>query len=207
MRITLQSFLDDQGKTIKAFSHVGMARHEPHANATWNRDHRRDSAFMTRISAVASTSAPTMMRSPPASTISMRPIKSGETELSGLGMSGTTVTGKIRADSSPPDELFAPNRRRQVNRRLALIPWRLATSAADTPGSRHSERICRLLSSDQTRRRRRLDPTISSLPSDMVIVPTKNLSGHDRPHYRTTSLSRIAPGGSRRRVTESLTSP
>src|SRR6202451_2209354 len=73
MRIALQRLLHDQRKPIESLAHVGAPRRKPHPNGRRDRDHRRDSALTTRASAAASTSAPTRIRSPAASTISMRP--------------------------------------------------------------------------------------------------------------------------------------
>ena len=60
-------------KSVETLAHVGMPRRKPHPNARRDRNHRRDSALTARANAAASTSAPTRIRSPAASTISMRP--------------------------------------------------------------------------------------------------------------------------------------
>jgi pimeloyl-ACP methyl ester carboxylesterase len=70
VRIALQRLLHDQRQPIEALAHVGTARRQPHPNPRGDRDHRRVNVLTTRASAVASTSTPTMIRSPPESTIS-----------------------------------------------------------------------------------------------------------------------------------------
>jgi hypothetical protein len=64
-----------------------------------------------------------MMRSPPASTISIRPIDSGvATGAAGGASAAVTVTGtSFTGSSSPPGARFA-SWRRHVNNRLALTP-------------------------------------------------------------------------------------
>ena len=71
MRIALQALLNLQRQTLHAAPHVRVARRNPDPNAVRNRDHRRDSAFKTRVNAADSTSDQTKIRSPSASTISI----------------------------------------------------------------------------------------------------------------------------------------
>src|SRR4029077_5687557 len=94
MRIAPQRLLDDQRQTVESFAHIGVAGHEPHARPTRDRNHRRVSTLMIRASAVASTSAPTRIRSPPTSTISIRPIEAGAVAVA-VGVASTTLTGTM----------------------------------------------------------------------------------------------------------------
>ena len=72
MRIALQRLLHDQRQPVEPLAHIGAAHGQPNPNARRDRDHRRVNVLTTRASAVASTSMPTMIRSPPESTISIR---------------------------------------------------------------------------------------------------------------------------------------
>ena len=93
VRVALQRLLHQNRKGAKSFSHIRMARRQPDPNPGRYRDHRRQSALMTRASAAASTSAPTVIRSPALSRISIRPISS-EPPSPGVGAgSFVTVTG------------------------------------------------------------------------------------------------------------------
>src|SRR5271156_2054218 len=91
MRIALQRLLHDQRQPIEALAHVGVACRQPHPNARGDRDHRRVNVLTTRASAVASTSTPTMIRSPLESTISIRPIGSGAAIEEALGASASAT--------------------------------------------------------------------------------------------------------------------
>src|SRR3984957_12075632 len=120
MRIALQRLLHDQRKPIEPLAHVGAPRRKPHPNGRRDRDHRRDSALTTRTSAAA----PTRIRSPAASTISMRPTSTRADASTGAAgaLSSETLTGKSSNSSAPPRAALLTFRRRQVNNRLALTP-------------------------------------------------------------------------------------
>jgi hypothetical protein len=152
---------------------------------------------MTRASAVVSTSAPTMIRSPAPRTISIRPTGSDVTAATLDTGSVVIVTGTSCGLSRLSAILAAPCCRRQVNRRLALTPWCRATSATEAPGSKLSAIIRRLRSIDQAcRRRRPCNPSASS-PSDICDSVHYHLSGHDHratpTHYRPSSASARRP--------------
>jgi hypothetical protein len=94
----------DQRKAIEPLAHVGAPSRKPHPNGRRDRDHRRDSALATRASAAVSTSAPTRIRSPAASTISMRPTSTRADASTGAAgaLSSETLTGKSSNGSTPP---------------------------------------------------------------------------------------------------------
>jgi hypothetical protein len=117
MGIALETLLNLQRQTLHAATHVSMPRRNPDPDAGRDWDHDRDNAFRTRVSAAVSTSAHTMIRSPPASTISIWPVEP-ELECS-TAVSGSIVTGKI-AVTSVAAEGSKPNCRRQVKSWFAL---------------------------------------------------------------------------------------
>src|SRR5476649_1746259 len=118
MGITIQVLLDQQGQALHALAHVRVPRGDPHSNPGRNRDHRRARTLTTRANAAASTSDPTITRSPPASTISIRPAGArGAGENPGAGFRPITAGMKV---SAPAVAVDAPNWRRQVNSMLAL---------------------------------------------------------------------------------------
>ena len=108
MRVVLQRLLHHQRKAIKSLAHVGVAGRQPHPDARRNRDNRRDSALTTRASDDASTSAPTTIRSPPMSTISIR--RAGLAAATGEVVlpASAIVTGKNSIGSCPPTALVLP---------------------------------------------------------------------------------------------------
>jgi hypothetical protein len=59
MRIVFQRLLHNQGQTVEAFAHVGMARREPDATSRRYRDHDR-SAF--KVAAISVAGAFAQMR-------------------------------------------------------------------------------------------------------------------------------------------------
>jgi hypothetical protein len=67
--------------------------------------------------------------------------------------SSATVTGNNFNGSNPPLAALLVSRRRQVNNRLALTPYRWATFDTDAPGAKLSATIRRFSSLDQKRRR------------------------------------------------------
>lgn len=146
----------------------------PNPGGNW--DHRRPSAFPIRASAAASTSAPTITRSPPASTISIRPgifdgAGNADAGSSEVILAGTNVTAVSLACASA-----AAISHRQVNSVLAFRSCRRATTEIDAPGANASATIRRFSSSDHERRRRPPSPpTASPLSSDANI--------NDRVHY------------------------
>ncbi len=60
MRVTTERLLHLQRQAIHAFSHVRAPHRQPHPDSSGNRYHRRPKTFTTRVSAAASTSAPTI---------------------------------------------------------------------------------------------------------------------------------------------------
>src|SRR5271166_2428505 len=78
MGIALQTLLNLKRQTLHAAPHVGMTSRNPDPDAARNRNHRRDSAFRTRVNAAVSMSAQTMIRSPSERTISIWPAASGQ---------------------------------------------------------------------------------------------------------------------------------
>src|SRR5450432_1686032 len=61
MGITLETLLNLKRQPLHAAPHVGMPSRNPDPDAARNRNHRRESAFTTRVSAAVSTSAQTMI--------------------------------------------------------------------------------------------------------------------------------------------------
>src|SRR6266852_8664862 len=177
MRITLQSLLDSQSQGLHAATHIRVAGRDPHPNDRGNRNHRRDRTLTTRANAAASTSAPTITRSPPASAISIRPAGvAGVGEVVGTGPGPITAGTKVAA-LAVPIEATAPNARRQVNSMLAFTSWRRATIDTDAPSSNVSATIRRFSSSDHNRRPRRSPPP--------AILPSPFGSDiRDRVHHR-----------------------
>ena len=92
---------------VEALAHVGVPRRQPHSNARRGRDHRRDSAWTTRASAAASTSAPTTIRSPPTSAISIRPARAN-----GMGPGGDVGPG-VGSSATFTGNSHQPTRRRE----------------------------------------------------------------------------------------------
>jgi hypothetical protein len=148
-----------------------------------------------------------MIRSPAPRTISIRP--TGSNAMAGMLDTGSVVivTGTSCGLSRLSAILAAPCCRRHVNKRLALMPWRRATSATEAPGSKLSAMICRLRSIDQSCRRRRppCNPSTSSTSAIRDSVHY-HLSGHDHratpTDYRPLSASarRPSPKGNDRAV-------
>src|SRR5665213_4455946 len=76
MRITLESFLNQQGQRIHSAAHVGVAGGNPHPYSRSYRDHRRRPSASTAIAAVraaASTAPVIRIRAPVANSISIVP--------------------------------------------------------------------------------------------------------------------------------------
>src|SRR5512146_798937 len=121
MRIAIQRLLHHQRKAVEPLAHIGVARRQPHSYARRDRDHRRDSALATRASDNASTSAPTMIRSPLLSTISIRPIEPGAVAIA-LGVASTTLTGTMFTGAPSLTPPTRRSRRRHVNSMLAFRP-------------------------------------------------------------------------------------
>lgn len=145
VRIAFQRLLNDQRQAVETFAHVGMAGRQPNSRSARQQRHRRDKALTTRASAAASTSAPTRIRSPPASTISMRPaVGDGADEID----TGTSCAASTLAAASVGRDCL-----RHVKSILALRPYRCATCATDAPGAKLSAMIFRFSSAGQDRRR------------------------------------------------------
>src|SRR5262249_46398219 len=118
VRIPLHRLLHQQRQAVHSSAHVGMPDRQPYAHPARNRDHRRDSTFITRANAVASTSAPTMIRSPPASTLSIRPVAAGASAATpgpDVIVAGTNATASPAASGRP-----VPICRRHVKSMLVL---------------------------------------------------------------------------------------
>jgi hypothetical protein len=96
MRVAPETLLHLQRQAVDAAAHIGDTTGEPDAHAGGKGDHRPSSAESTRASAAPSTSAPTTMRRPSPSSISMRPAKasdrtSGSGDASGVGSGATAA--------------------------------------------------------------------------------------------------------------------
>src|SRR6266849_10907237 len=182
VRIALQSLLGSQSEGVHAATHARVASRNPHPNARGNWDHRRDSTLTTRANAAASTSAPTITRSPPVSAISIRPAGVGGVgEVVGTGPGPITAGTKVSA-LAVSLEATAPNARRQVNSMLAFTSWRRATIDTEAPSSNVSATIRRFSSSDHNRRPRRSPPPAilpSPFGSDIRDRVHHRLRGHD----------------------------
>ena len=118
------------------------ARRQPHSNARRNRDHRRDSAWTTRESAAASTSAPTTIRSPPTSAISIRPARAngmgpGGDVGAGVG-SSATFTGKNSVALATPPRLAVASEQQVRVHPIALRHLRNGRARRQTLGDHPS---------------------------------------------------------------------
>ena len=119
--------------------------------------------------------------------------------------SSATVTGNSFNGSNPPVAASLACRRRQVNNRLALTPWRCATLDTDAPGAVLSATIRRFSSLDQKRRRRKPVGFVAlSAKSQFISIVSTIVDGHYIvplfAHYRSPRPS--VPGGPRRRLTD-----
>ena len=140
-------------------AHVGMAGRQPYSRSARQQRHRRDKAFTTRARAAASTSAPKKIRSPPVSTISIRPpVGDGSSEIdTGTSCAISWLAGHV-----------GRNCLRQVKSILALRPYRCATCATDAPGAKLSATIFRLSCVGQDRRRGLEASGLSPGPSGLI---------------------------------------
>ena len=171
-----------------------MTGREPYPYIAGDRDHRRSRTSRIRASAAASTLASTRTRRPPPRLISITPLRPpaargcsllvetagsvGASEILAAAKRGTTTGGTW----------FARDCRRQVNSRLAEIPWRRATSDTFAPGASVSSMMRALSSRDQRRRRSRqeLQPASVDLKASLKVT---RLAG------RPNSTRRFSPGG------------
>ena len=105
MRITLERLLNLQRKTLHAATHISMPGRHPDPDARRDWDHDRTNALSTRVSAAVWTSAHTMIRSPPASTISiwLTPPNSVSISPSGVIVTGKIVVTSLAVPSSKPN--------------------------------------------------------------------------------------------------------
>jgi hypothetical protein len=141
VRVSVQRLPDLKGQAVHAPTHVGSPDRQPNPHTRGNRDHRRDRTLTTRASAAASTSAPTIIRSPLARTISIRPAAvedAGET--AGVG-SAVMAAGTNVTTLPAPSAAIAPAWRRHVNSMLAFRSWRRATIDTEAPGAKVSATI------------------------------------------------------------------
>jgi hypothetical protein len=106
--------------------------------------------------------------------ISMRPLLPDDGGKIAGESSAAIATGTMLIVSRGLADPAATNRRRHVNRRLALTPCRRATTATDAPGSKLSATIRRFRSVDQSRR----PPTLPAKP----LFPWKS-NIYDSVHY------------------------
>src|SRR3984885_3401454 len=141
MRIALQRLLHENRKGAESFSHIRVARRQPHPNAARKSDHlsgsfarpdlRSPASAPITLARVVSSGEPSIVirtLAPKAIVIAAR----GETGVgAGSGAMGATVTGTKAGRPS----CEAANCCRQRYRRLRSMPACLATSVALAPGS------------------------------------------------------------------------
>src|SRR5208282_1069954 len=152
VRIPLERLLHQQRQAIKTLAHVGMASRQPNPRAAWGRDHHRRlpfaSAFIRADTVEASTGPEIRIRPPPANSISMTPVLSGDGE-GAAPVSAGTATGWNTAGVCTRSQSCW----RQRNNWLLWIPAARATSEATAPGSIASATIRSFSVRGQCRRR------------------------------------------------------
>ena len=162
IRAAVKHFLDMLGIARATPAPIRVAGGDPNA-ARRDRYHRRSKAVITRLSATASTSLPTITRQPPDRTITIRPPlgRAGGSSGGGdwvsptgaaRGLSGATIAGTNPGSSSSPTSLPSRACRRQLNIWLVESPWRRAV-AETTRGALKLSATIRCFSSSVQRRR------------------------------------------------------
>src|SRR5213080_2622624 len=122
VRVALEHLLHLQRQPVHALAHVGAAGGEPDPRPARERDHRPASARSAAATTAGSAGPAIRTRSPPASSISIRPgDASTEPPLAGTG-DGATATAAKPGTGGGGNPASARSRLRQVKSWLVLTP-------------------------------------------------------------------------------------